>query len=213
MARLGPRVLKASFECPDFRVVEAAVRVIVDGGLVVIPTDTVYGIAADPLNPSAVARVYRVKGRDWGKPIPILLGESHDALKFVEADSRFWRLAAKFWPGPLTIVSKPSSDAPEHLARWGSIGVRLPDCPLCRILARSVGGAITGTSANKSGAPPPRSLEEARSMLGAGVDLYIDSGSPGVGVPSTVVDLTGGEPRIVREGAIPAARILEVLGY
>ncbi|MEB3780445.1 MAG: threonylcarbamoyl-AMP synthase [Desulfurococcales archaeon] len=202
------KAVETDYSCPSIDVINTAVEIIKKGGLVVIPTETVYGIAGDAFNKDAVYRVYQVKERALDRPIPLLLGESHHALKLVEVNELFWRLAARHWPGPLTIVAKPSPEAPDHLKQWGSIGVRLPDCEICRAIARRVGGVITGTSANLSGSPPPKTAVEAMSMLGGSVELYIDSGPAIFGVPSTVVDITSGKPVIIREGAIKASDLL-----
>ena len=202
------RVLQANTDCPSLEVVDEAVRVLREGGLVVMPTDTVYGLIADPFNEESVLRVYRVKERSPDKPLPILLAESHYALKLVKPNEWFWRLALKHWPGPLTLVSHPRDDVPRHLGRWEGIGVRLPDCMLCRIVARRLGGAIVGTSANISGSESPRTVSQAMSMLGDEVELYIDGGPTLLGVPSTVVDTRSDPPTIVREGYIRVEHIL-----
>ncbi|MEB3774204.1 MAG: threonylcarbamoyl-AMP synthase [Desulfurococcales archaeon] len=194
------RVLESDLDCPSREVVKEAVEVLKRGGLVVIPTDTVYGLAADVFNPDAVRRVYRVKERDPGKPLPILLAEAHHAYRLVEPTESFWSLALSYWPGPLTIVSHPREDLPGHLKKWEGVGVRLPDCNLCRAIARGIGGAIVGTSANISGMPSPRTLADAMSMLGDLVDLYIDGGPTRLGKPSTVVDARSTPPRVIREG-------------
>lgn len=206
----SPEVLETPFDCPAREVIERVAEAISSGLVVVIPTDTLYGIAADPMRREVLSRVYEIKEREEDKPIPLLLGESHDALKLVKPTKLFWRLAYVFWPGPLTLVAEPSPEAPPHLRAWGAIGVRLPRCPLCREVARLVGGVITGTSANISGMDPAITASEAMSMLGARIDLYVDSGPAPLAKPSTVVDVRGEEPVIIREGAIPAEKILEV---
>ncbi len=204
------RVLEADCRCPSPEAVEEAARIIRAGGLVVAPTDTVYGILADPLNWEAVERVYRVKSRPPGKPLPILLGESHHALLLVEPGPAFWRLALAFWPGGLTIVAPPREGVPRHIAAWEGVGVRLPDCPLVREIARRTGGLLVGTSANKSGMRPPVTVYDAHAQLGDLVDLYLDGGPSGKGTPSTVVDVRG-EPVLVREGAVPWEAVEPVL--
>ncbi|MEB3806631.1 MAG: threonylcarbamoyl-AMP synthase [Desulfurococcales archaeon] len=206
------RIVKAGCRSLDQDVIDAAVEVLESGGLVVAPTDTLYGLLADPLDEQAFEKVYRVKGRDPSKPLPILLGESHHALLLVVPSPLFWKLAIKFWPGPLTIVEKRRGDLPGHLARWGSLGVRLPRCPLVREIARNVGGLLVGTSANRSGWPPPVEVGEAVRQLGDKVDLYIDGGRAGLGVPSTVVDLSAGRPVVVRPGGVPIDEVEEVIG-
>ncbi len=205
------KVMETSFQCPAREVVEEVARVLTHGGIAVVATDTLYGIIADAYNEDAVARVYRVKERSHDKPLPILLGESHHAVGLVATSPVFWRLARAFWPGPLTIVSEPGPEAPEHLKKWTGIGVRLPDCPLCRQVASRLHGALTGTSANLSGAENPLTAHQAMSMLGDSVDVYVDTGLVRIGKPSTVVDIRRGETRIIREGAIPAEAVMRVI--
>ncbi len=208
---MPPRILEADCSCPDEKIVNEASKIIRNGGLVVAATDTLYGILADPFNPTAVARVYDAKGRPHHKPLPLLLGESHHSLLVVDPPEIFWDLAIAFWPGPLTLVARPSPRTPSHLREWGNIGVRLPDSPLVRRIALRVGGVLTGTSANKSGRESPRTVFESSSQLGDLVDLYIDCGPTLIGEPSTVVDVSSGKLILFREGAIPWSRIAEVL--
>lgn len=204
-------VLETDYWCPSRDVIEAVVEVISNGGVAVIPTDTVYGLAADPFNEAALERVFRVKERSWDAPVPLLAGESHHALLVAEDNPLLWRLAIKFWPGPLTVVLKPRSDAPRAFKSWGQVGVRLPNCPLCREVARRVGGLIVGTSANISGRESPVTVQEAMFQLGERVDLYVDAGPAPLGRASTVVDIRGGRPRLVREGPVSWDSILEAL--
>ncbi|MEB3764694.1 MAG: threonylcarbamoyl-AMP synthase [Desulfurococcales archaeon] len=206
------RILETDCHCPDRKVIEEAVRVLKNGGVVVAATDTLYGLLADPFNVSALDQVYTIKERPRDKPLPLLLGESHHALKIIEPSSLFWRLALRYWPGPLTLVARAKDSLPSHLSRWDKIGVRLPDCPLTRILAKELGGVIVGTSANKSGRESPVTVYESVSQLGELVDLYIDSGPTYRRAPSTVVDTTGGKPIVYREGYITREELEETLG-
>jgi len=196
------RVLTIDPSCPSIDAVREATRILKEGGLVVLPTDTVYGLAADPFNEDAVKRVYEVKERSSSKPLPILLGEAHHALRLVKPNNLFWSLALDHWPGPLTLVADPREDLPPHLKRWEGIGVRLPDCHVCRAIAKRLGGALIGTSANLSGMEAPRTAAQAMSMLGDQVDLYLDGGPTLLGASSTVVDTRQGQPRVIREGYI-----------
>lgn len=201
------RVITVDPTCPSMDTVREAAKVLREGGLVVLPTDTVYGLAADPFNEDAVKRVYQVKERSQTKPLPILLAEAHHALKLVKPTDTFWSLALRHWPGALTLVADPRDDLPMHLKRWEGIGVRLPDCPLCRAIARKIGGAIIGTSANLSGMESPRTAAQAMSMLGDQVDLYLDGGPTFLGVSSTVVDTRHSPPRVIREGFIKSSAL------
>lgn len=204
-------IIEANCYCPTSEVIDLAVEILKDSGVIVAPTDTVYGILADPFDPKALERVYKIKGRDPDKPVPLLLGESHHALLVVEPSDRFWKLARAFWPGPLTIVERPAKNLPDHLKAWGNIGVRLPKCPLVREIANRIGGVLVGTSANRSGGAPPRTAYDAHVQLGGLVDLYIDGGPVFLGVPSTVVDITHEKPVILREGGISLEKIMVAL--
>ena len=207
------RIVEGDCFCPSHEIVEEASKIVASGGLVVAPTDTLYGIIADPFNEKAYRRVYKVKGRSFGKPLPLLLGESHHATMLVRADSLFWKLARAFWPGPLTIVAPVAPGVPEYLAPEGKVGVRLPDCPLVRLIARRNRGVVTGTSANKSGRENPVTMYNASEQLGDSIDLYIDGGPVLLGKPSTVVEIVEGKVEVLREGAIPTVKIEEALGY
>jgi len=205
------KIVEAECMCPTHDIVDYATDIIKNGGLVVAPTDTVYGLLGDPLNEDTVKKIYKVKNRSPDKPFPILLGETHHALLLVKPSQAFWKLALEFWPGPLTIVEKPVEKLPDHLEKWGNIGVRLPNCPLVREIARRVGGLLIGTSANKSGMKPPTTAYEAQAQLGNHIDLYIDGGPSLKEEASTVIDIASGDPQILRPGAIPPEKIIRVL--
>lgn len=186
------------------RQVALAVDLLREGGVVAYPTDTLYGLGADAFNEQAVERVFVIKGRPHGMPLPLLLADA-DALAQVASDvpplARV--LAERFWPGALTLVIPRSAKVPELVSGRGwKVGVRVPDHPVPRELARRLGAPITGTSANKSGGPDPKTAEDVRKQLGKTVDMVIEGGGLPAGQPSTVLDLTGPSPRIVRAGAI-----------
>ncbi len=205
---MADRIVEGDCYCINLELARRAAGIIRQGGVVVAPTDTLYGLIADPFNPVAVSKVYRIKKRPYGKPLPLLIAESHHAYKVVSPSPRFWELALRHWPGPLTIVEEPAPGLPDHLAAWGPIGIRLPDCPLLRYIARLVGGVVIGTSANLSGRDPPVTVYEAYSQLGDQVDLYIDAGPTRIGEPSTVVSIVDGVLEIYREGAIRESELL-----
>lgn len=177
-----------------------------------IPTDTVYGLAADPFQPAAVRQLFRLKRRPEGKPILLLI----DSLCHVEQlagciPAGFERLASRFWPGPLTVVL-PAASAPEAItAGTGTVAVRWPGYVPALELIRAARTPLTGTSANISGSEAARSARQVAEQFHAGLAGILDGGPAGAATPSTIIDLTG-EPRILREGAIPAAAVLEVLG-
>ena len=198
----------------DIRQAAAAVRC---GQVLAIPTDTVYGLAADPFNVSAVQRVFHIKRRPETLPILLLIGQNSQLDGLIEGPppETFERLAAAVWPGPLTMILRASPRIPSIVtAGTGTIAVRLPAAPIPRALAR-LAGPITGTSANLSGRPAARTADDVKQQLASCVQSnrtppdIIDGGPSRTLRPSTIVDLTGA-PRILRQGAIPARR-LEVL--
>jgi L-threonylcarbamoyladenylate synthase len=197
---------------PDAHSLGRAASIIRNGGLVAFPTDTVYGIAADPASEEAVERLYAAKGRAAGIAVPLIAGTIDQALAaglFAEADER---LARAFWPGPLSIVVPASGRIAARLrGEDGTVAVRVPDHAVARALALEFGGAITATSANLSGSPPAVDGREAAAALDGRVDATVDAGSSPGGPPSTIVRLTSDGPRLLRAGAIAWERVLEFL--
>jgi L-threonylcarbamoyladenylate synthase len=190
----------------------AAGQVIHAGGLIAYPTDTVYGLAADFRNADAIEKIYAAKDRDSRKPVAILVGSS-DQLELVmqELTPGAARLAARFWPGALTLIVPRRSDLPENLSPYMTIGVRMPNHPWALQLLRELGPLAT-TSANLSGQPDAVTAQDVLQYLDGRVDLVLDGGRCPGGVPSTVVDCTSTEPRILREGALTAKQILLAWG-
>lgn len=181
---------------------DVARRVLRAGGLIALPTETFYGLAVDPFNEGALARLWRVKGRSEGKPILLLIGDESQLGPLVRSIPPAAEVLMKaFWPGPLTIVlpaARGLSDA--VTAGTNSVGIRLIAWqPLVDLLGRV--GPVTGTSANREGLPPPRTAEEVQEDLGDALDLIVDAGPTPGGRPSTVIDVQG-TIRIVREGAV-----------
>jgi L-threonylcarbamoyladenylate synthase len=188
--------------------VAQAIRV---GGLVILPTDTVYGIAADLWQEVAVAALYEAKQRPPDKAIPILL--SHFEAIFLvatEVPDSARRLAEAFWPGPLTITVPKRRLVPEIVSSLPTIGVRIPAHDVTRAAIRACGGALAVTSANRSGEESPLNAQEAVAAL-PDVDVVIDGGPCSGGIPSTVVDLSGDVLKIVRAGPISEAELRRVL--
>jgi L-threonylcarbamoyladenylate synthase len=188
--------------------------IIARGGVVAFRTDTFYGLGADPFNRHAVLRIRQLKSREENKPILILIADGSDVDRFVaERSTLFDRVCASHWPGPLTLIGKTRHELPDELtAGTGTIGVRLPDDAGLRDLLRACGGALTATSANVSSQPPARTAQEVESYFPSGIDLIIDGGATTVSQPSTVLDLSGEEPRLIREGAIKLGDLKESLG-
>lgn len=191
--------------------VEQAAAAIRAGGVVAVPTDTLYGLAADPFQPAAVRRLFRLKRRPESKPILLLV----DSLAQVERlaprlPAVFERIAARFWPGPLTIVLRAGPATPESItAGTGTVAVRWPGSVLTRELIRAARVPLTGTSANLSGRPAARSAQAASAQFRDGLAGILDGGPASDSTPSTILDLTG-EPRVVREGAVATAAVLAV---
>ncbi len=195
--------------------VEAAGLAARMGGVVVYPTDTVYGVGSSPWSETGVEMVFRVKRRPPSKPVPLLVDSVDSALEIGVFDERARRLAERFWPGGLTIIVplRDSSIVELVTAGTGCVGLRLPAHPAPRHIARIAGGAVVGTSANISGEPPKTSLDEVLLELGGEpIDYFLDGGVSASRTPSTVVNLCGEEPVIERVGVVPVEAVMAVLG-
>ncbi len=179
----------------------AASAIVRGGGLIVYPTDTVYGLGCDPLSPAAVSRLFAAKGRE-AKPVPVLCSSMERASELVELGGVARRLARMHWPGALTIVAPLKKDVPAQLTQGSrNLGVRVPGLKSCVELLEICGGWLTGTSANLSGRPSARNASEARSQLGGSVDLILDGGELS-GKESTVVQVVGEKVTLLRTGPI-----------
>ena len=201
-------------QCPSGAVLDDAASVLQRGGIVAYLTDTVYGLAAAARLPHAISRLYALKGRASDKAIPLIIGAPAQLSEVAAALP--WRaepLIAAFWPGPLTLLLPPHPDLPAALlGNTGRIGVRWPDSPLSQGLALRVGGAITASSANRSGTAAALSAAEVEAQLAPDVDLVLDAGSASEPQVSTVLDVTVEPPRLIRAGKIPQAAMESVLG-
>jgi len=185
--------------------------IIKDGGIVVFPTDTIYGIGCDPYNDAAVARIFAIKGRDEGKPLPVLAYSVDDVEKIAKLGREGRALAGRFWPGALTLVA-PVVDkkiSARVTAGSDSVAVRVPDNKCILSLLREC-KYIVGTSANISGGRPCKSAAEVTESGLKGFDALLDGGAVEKGVESTIVDVTG-KPRVLREGAIKSSEIYRVV--
>ncbi len=186
-------------------------EVIRSGGVVAYPTDTFYGLGADPRSEAAVERLFSVKGRGAHQPILLLLPDA-DAVSLwsssVPAAAK--RLMERFWPGPLTLVFAARSNVlPALTAKTGRIGLRVPGNDITRSLLVFLGSALTGTSANRTGGSDPRTAGDVARELGDRIDLVLDGGPAAGELPSTVVDVSGERPVILRRGAITEAALFE----
>ena len=196
----------------DLYALPAAVHILREGGLVCFPTDTVYGIGAAAGDDVAVRRLFAVKGRPPDKPLPLLLAELADAARVADLTPLGKALASRFWPGALTIVMRKSpSYRSLALAGGDSVALRVPDHDLVRRIVRDLGGPVTGTSANRAGAPGPVSAAEVAFQMGEMVELIIDGGRSRESAESTVVDITSTPPVVLREGAVSREEVEEVL--
>jgi L-threonylcarbamoyladenylate synthase len=192
--------------------IAAAAEVLRRGGLVAYPTETFYGLGALARDAAAVARLVLAKGRPDGKPLPLVAGDRAQVDEVAVLSGPALRLAETFWPGPLTLVLPARPGLPEPVAAGtGTVGVRIPGSEVARALALAAGGALIATSANPAGGPPPCRAEDLSPELRARLDGVLDGGPTPGGLPSTVVALEAGAPRLVRPGAVPFPRILAAL--
>lgn len=193
------------------RLCRAVSRVISQGGIVAVPTETYYGLGVNPCDARAVDRLLRIKGRDEGKPLLVLIGQlTHlsGLVQDVPAIAQF--LMDNLWPGPLTMVLTAHPSVPANLtAGTGTIGVRLSPCTVLRELLEQV-GPLTGTSANRAGAAPAQTAAQVQEAFGDAIDLIIDAGPTPGGLPSTVIDARDGV-RILRDGAVTRQMLQNVL--
>jgi L-threonylcarbamoyladenylate synthase len=207
-------LLQINPDKPEPDLLRYAAEKLARGNVVAIPTDTLYGLAADPFNLSAVDEIYRVKGRPEARALPILVNSVEmGAALALDVPRNFYRLAETFWPGTLTIVVDASHQVPLKVtANTKRIGLRWPKNAVVHGLIAEFGGPITGTSANLSGYPSCCTAEEVMEQLGKRVPLVIDTGDTRGTLPSTIIELHGHEWRIGREGAITEAEIDDALG-
>ena len=189
-----------------------AVGVLRNGGVIAMSTDTLYALTAAADGASAVRRVFQIKGRQEGRPLPLFVGSLEMAARIGELNDTASRLASRFWPGQLTIVVPKRQDyESEALAGSLTVGLRLPDHEIARAVIEALDAPVTGTSANLSGGPDPVTAEEVRSQLGDLIDLILDGGPCEHGVGSTIVGCSGEEPVILRQGAISRDDIFAAL--
>ncbi len=189
---------------PQRDAIEEAAKWILEGGVVAIPTDTLYGLAANPFSSEAVARVFAVKGRDSERALPLIAADAEQAAAQLGRLSGVGqRLAERYWPGPLTLlVGAPPALAADVHGGTGKVGVRVPRDAVARAICRVAGTPITATSANISGQRATADPADVERTLGARIDLLIDTGTAPGGAPSTIVDTTVMPPALVRAGAI-----------
>ena len=211
--KLPAELLRVNAQSPEADLLRYAAEFIARGSVIAIPTDTFYGLAADPFNLAAVDEIYRVKGRPETRALPILVNSIEQAVLLArDAPRKFLRLAQAFWPGGLTLVVNAAQGIPLKVtAGTGRIALRWPNSTLVRRLIDEFEGPVTGTSANISGFPSCSNAEQVMKQLGPRVPLVVDTGETGGTLASTIVELTGDIWKIGREGAIPVAEIERAL--
>jgi L-threonylcarbamoyladenylate synthase len=203
-------------DCTDLanrpNAIAAAVRAVQGGSVIVLPTDTLYGIGADAFNSEAVTGLLAAKGRGRDMPVPVLVGSwsTIDGLvSYVTSDTR--NLVEAFWPGGLTLIVEHAPSLAWDLGdSRGTVGIRMPLHPVALELLAAI-GPMAVSSANRTSMPPATSVQQAYDQLGESVSVYLDGGDVPIGKPSTIVDLTGDVPRLVREGAVSLDAIREVV--
>jgi len=220
---LPAELLRVDAQSPQNEVLRYAAHFLARGCVVGIPTDTFYGLAADPFNLAAVDEIYRVKGRPETRALPILVNSLEQALMLLrdreEAAAgvmrpprKFMQLVEAFWPGGLTLVMDASNRVPLKVtANTGKVALRWPKSPLVEQLIDEFEGPITGTSANVSGFPSCPAADQVMKQLGNRLPLVLDGGDTGAALPSTIIELRGEEWKILREGAIPVSEIEKIL--
>lgn len=193
--------------------VQEALNAVRRGDLIVLPTDTVYGVGADAFSPQAVTRLLAAKGRGRDMPVPVLIGAWRTARALTDFLSEpAEKLISAFWPGALTVVVKQGSGLAWDLGdSAGTVALRMPLHDVAIQLLQET-GPLAVSSANRSGSPAPTSVEAAREQLGETVEIYLDAGPSAGAVASTIVDVTGPQPRILREGVISRAQLEEAVG-
>ena len=204
------KVLKVDPVKPDPKIISTAARAIKEGLVIVYPTETVYGIGTNALDPKSVLKIFRIKERPLNKALPIAVSgpKMAEKLAFVTEEAR--KLVREFWPGPLTIILKKKSSVPIEVTGGGeNVGLRAPGHAIPLSIMKITGLPLIATSANKHNQPNPETVDEALAQIGE-VDLVLDAGKV-KGVPSTVIDLTKRPPVIIRDGPIPRTRIEKIL--
>jgi L-threonylcarbamoyladenylate synthase len=202
-------IIKIDLSNPDADAVRTVAHEIIHGRVIVYPTDTIYGIGADACNPDAVERVFKAKKRDSGKPILALVNSLEMAARLADSiPDKARALMEQLWPAPLTLVFKCSPCLPQRLTGGtATIGIRYPDHRFCLEVLNVCNRPITSTSANVSGEEESVSIKEIAETFESDVDLIVDAGDLLSALPSTIVDVTGSKPKLVRAGAFPSEKL------
>lgn len=192
----------------------SAVAALKRGDVISFPTETLYGLGADALNGAAVEKIYQLKGRDPANPIPVLVADRAMLnILVAEIPPLAERLIDEFWPGPLTLVLPARKDIPRPLLNSsGGVGVRISSQPIATELVRGLGRPVTATSANPSGKPPARTVEEAKNYFSAEIAVFVDGGPLVSKTGSSVAAIRGDQIKIIREGEIARSELERVVG-
>lgn len=207
------KIIKADIKDIDEEIITRAAEIIKKGGIIIFPTDTIYGLMAQAFDPQVVKKVFRLKGRESEKAMPVLIQSKRQLYQLVrKIPSQASTLIKQFWPGPLTIVFKAKKTVPDIICgEKKSIGVRLPDSSWTRALIKKCKSPLIATSVNPSGYPSSIRIEEIPESIKDKVDLIIDVGPSAMKLPSTVIDMTLTPPKVLREGAISKKNLQEYL--
>ncbi|SHE58467.1 L-threonylcarbamoyladenylate synthase [Caldanaerobius fijiensis DSM 17918] len=208
------KIFRVSKEQPEVDVLREAAKYILNGGIVAFPTETVYGLGANALNPLAVRKIFEAKGRPQDNPLIVHISDIEDVYKYAQkVPDNARTLMDKFWPGPMTLVFKKKNIIPDVItAGLDSVGIRIPSHPVARAFIKECGVPIAAPSANISGKPSPTKAEHVLEDLNGKIDAIIDGGSCDVGVESTVIDVTQSVPMILRPGGITSEQIRDAIG-
>lgn len=206
-------VIKVEEEQPDFEVIARAGQILKDGGLVAFPTETVYGLGGDALNPDSSRKIYAAKGRPSDNPLIVHICRWEDIYQIAEpVPEAAKKLAKAFWPGPLTMILKKTELVPqETTGGLDTVAVRFPADHTALALIEAAGGFVAAPSANASGRPSPTLAQYVQEDMDGRIEMILDGGEVGIGLESTIVDLTGEEPMILRPGFITKEMLEEVL--
>lgn len=204
------KIIKVDAEKPEKEIIRKAVEVLDIGGVIAYPTETLYGLGANVFDVNAVQRAFEIKGRGMSKPSSIAFKNLEQARKFLEFTPVAERLAKKFLPGPLTIILNSKIEFDAFLG-GNKVSFRIPDNKVAQLILDEIKFPITATSANLSGGKEPVEITDVLEQIGDKVDLILDGGKCRYGKPSTVVDATDGDIRIIREGVISEDEILRLL--
>jgi len=208
-----PLILNIDPDNPEQSALERAVGILREGGIIAYPTETFYGLGVDAENRDAIGKIFHVKGRDFKNPVALIRGDEEPLPRFASYVPEYGRrLIGRFWPGPLTLLFSATPAVSEVLtAGSGKIGIRISSHHTARLLAQMLGRPITATSANLSGCPECTAASEVIDQIGERIDAVVDGGVTPGGMGSTILDVTGDAPLVLRAGAVPETSIREII--